>query len=92
MDKVIYIGYGHDGLIASDENYIEIELYYGDVVFNKSDANVILDNWNDDSFLYLFDSTNVFIWYEDNQLIFEDGDGCGFECTKERFIELFSLS
>jgi len=89
MDKVIYIGYGHDGLIASDENYIEIELYYGDVLFNKSDVNTLLKNWGDNSYLDLFNSTEVSIWYESGSLNFEDGDGCGFSCDKERFIDLF---
>jgi hypothetical protein len=54
-------------------------------------ANVqkVLENWKDYSYLELFNTFEVTVWYEDNTLNFEDYDGCGFCCDKDRFIELF---
>ena len=88
-DKVINIGYGNQGLISYNEFYIDIELYYGEVSIEVPNVQIVLENWGNDSFLDLFNSSGVGIWYEDGKLNFEDNDGCGFSCDKDRFIELF---
>ena len=89
MDKVINIGYGHQGLITYNELYIEIELYSGELNIEVANVQKVLENWKDYSYLELFNTFEVTVWYEDNTLNFEDYDGCGFCCDKDRFIELF---
>lgn len=89
MDKVINIGYGNQGLISRNDFYIDAELYYGEFNIEVPNAKVVLDNWYNDSYLDLFNTHGVAVWYEDDKLNFEDNDGCGFDCDKERFIELF---
>ena len=77
------------GSIYINNLSIDVELYYGEFNINPINAKKILNNWNDNSYLKLFNTNDVKVYYKNNILYFDDIGGCELICNKNLYEELF---